>query len=113
RTMLETQPEYLPSSLLIARQRIFFRLQVAPKSLQEINGCCQAAEAVFAEKPSQQTKEPDWFFPLRGGFGDAFRNCLKDALEPFRLDASKNAPPEEQISNSANGLRSFGVVHHF
>jgi hypothetical protein len=38
--------------LLIARQRISYRLKVTPKGLQEVGGGSQAAKAVFAGEPS-------------------------------------------------------------
>ena len=41
---------------------------------------------------------------------DTLRNRLEYSLEPIRLNAAKNLPPEDQVANSPNRLRSLGVV---
>ena len=87
-------------------------MQVASEGLQEVNGCGQAAETVFTAESPKQAEEPHRLLSLGSGLGDAFGNGLENALEPFRLDAAKDLPPEEQISNCSNGLGRFDVVDY-
>jgi oxalate decarboxylase family bicupin protein len=44
--------------------------------------------------------------------GDSFWNCLEDPLEPFRLDASKNAAPKKEIPDGPDGLGRFDIVDY-
>src|SRR5258708_31913905 len=85
---------------------------MAPKSLQEVNGCSQTAETILANGAPKQPEEADRLISLRRRLCDSFGNCLEDSLEPFRLDAPKNAAPEKQIPDSSNGLGRSGIVDY-
>src|SRR5216683_6509890 len=80
------------------------------KGLQEVNGCSQTAETIFADGAPKQLEKPDRLISLRRRLGDSFWNGLEDSLEPLRLDAPKNAAPKKEIPESSNGLRRSGIV---
>src|ERR1700682_4679496 len=82
------------------------------KGLQEVNGRSQTAETVFAEGAPKQPEKSDRLVPLRCRLGDSFWNCLEDPLEPFRLDAPKNAAPKKEIPYRSNGLGRSGIVDY-
>jgi len=83
---------------------------VTPEGLQKVNGCSQAAKTIFAHGAPKQPENADRLISLRCRLSDSFGNCLEDSLEPFRLDAPKNAAPKKQIPDSSNGLGRFGIV---
>src|SRR6266852_4855318 len=85
-------------------------MEMASKGLQEIYGCGQTAQTVFAGEAPKQAEEPDRLFLLCGRLGDSFGNRLEDILEPFRLDAAENLAPEEEISDGTNGFGRSGIV---
>src|SRR3981081_1543440 len=85
---------------------------MASKGLQEIYGCGQTAETIFAAETPKQTEEADRLFSLRCRLGDSFGNCLEDSLEPFRLDAPKNLAPKQEIPDGANGFGRSGIVDY-
>src|SRR5258708_23917421 len=87
-------------------------MQVASEGLQEVKGCGQAEETVFTAESPKQAEEPRRLLSLGSGLGDAFGNGLENTLEPLRLDAAKDLPPEEQISNCSNGLGRFDIVDY-
>src|SRR5712675_2138967 len=86
-------------------------MQVTSQGLQEIDSCSQSAKTVFAKESPKQAEDTHWFISISSGLGDALRNRLEDSLEPIRLNAAKNLPPEDQVANSPNSLRSLGVVN--
>src|SRR5258708_20314759 len=86
-------------------------MQVKFPGLQEIDSCSQSAKTVFAKGSPKQAEDTHWFISISSGLGDALRNRLEDSLEPIRLNAAKNLPPEDQVANSPNSLRSLGVVN--
>src|SRR6266849_8115595 len=83
------------------------------KGLQEVNGCSQTAETIFADGAPKQPEKPDRLISLRCRLGDSFWNCLEDSLEPFRLDTPKNAAPKKEVPDSSNCLGRSGIVHYF
>src|ERR1700675_3174961 len=87
-------------------------MEVTSKGLQEVNGCKQTAEAIFAERPPKQPEKADRLISLGRRLGDSFWNCLEDPLEPFRLDASKNAAPKKEISDGPDGLGGSDIVDY-
>src|SRR5713101_5749293 len=82
------------------------------KGLQEVNACSQTAETIFADGAPKQPEKPDRLISLRCRLGDSFWNCLEDSLEPFRLDAAKYATEKEDVPDSPDRLRRFGIVYY-
>jgi hypothetical protein len=70
-------------------------MQVTSQGLKEIDSCSQSAKTVFAEESPKQAEDIHWFISISSGLGDALRNRLEDSLEPIRLNAAKNLPPED------------------
>jgi hypothetical protein len=87
-------------------------VEVAPKGLQEVNGCGQTAETIFAEGTPKQPEKPDRLISLRRRLGDSFWDGLEDPLEPFRLDAPENAAPKKEIPDCSDGLGRSGIVDY-
>ena len=83
------------------------------QGLQKVDGRGQTAETIFAERSPKEPEKADRLIPFGRRLCDSLRNCLEDPLEPFRLNASKNAPPKEEISDGANRLGRPGIVHYF
>jgi len=88
-------------------------MEVASKGLQKVNGCSQTTKTVFVAETSQHPKKTNRLISLCRRLRYSLGNCLKQTLEPFRLDASKNAPPKKKISDGANGFGRFRIVHDF
>jgi hypothetical protein len=87
-------------------------MEVAPKGLQKVNGCSQTPQTIFVAETPQHAKEADGLISFRSRLRYSFGNCLEETLEPFRLDASKNAAPKKKVPDGANGFGRLGVVHH-
>ena len=85
---------------------------MASKGLQEIYGCGQTAKTIFIEETPKYAEDADGLVSLCRCLGYPLGNCLEDALEPFRLDAPQNLPPEEEIPDGANGFGSSHIVDH-
>src|SRR6202163_4976374 len=88
-------------------------MQVTSKGLQKGDGCGQTAETIFAERSPKQPEKADRLIPFGRRLCDSLRNCLTDPLEPFRLNASKNAAPQKEVPDGANRLGCPGIVHYF
>jgi hypothetical protein len=85
-------------------------MEVTPKGLQKVNGRGQTAQTVFVAETPQHPKEADRLISFRRRLRYSFGNCLKETLEPFGFDTSKNAAPKKKISDGANGFWRFCIV---
>src|SRR5258705_735639 len=86
-------------------------MQVTSQGLQEIDSCSQSAKTVFAKESPKQAEDIHWFISISSGLGDALRNRLEDSLEPIRLNAAKNLPPEDKVANGPKSPRSLCVFN--
>ena len=86
---------------------------MTPETLQEVDTRSKAAKAVLTDRSLQELPEADRFIALRCGRREAFRNRLKDALKPRRLDPPENLPPEHQIANRTDRARRVRAADDF
>jgi hypothetical protein len=87
-------------------------MKVTSKGLQEIYGRGETAKAIFVSEAAKHAEHTNRLVSLGCGLGYTFWNCLEDAFEPIRFNASKNLAPEEEIPDGSNGFRSFCAVHY-
>src|SRR6266436_1410986 len=86
-------------------------MQVTSQGLQEIDSCSQSAKTVFAEESQKHAEDIHRFISISSGLGDTLRNRLEDSLEPIRLNAANNLPPEhlarfpKRLGRAAPGAR--------
>src|SRR5438132_530101 len=85
-------------------------VQASPEALEEVDGCGQATQAVFAQPTPQELPHANGFVALRRRGRETARNRLKESLEPSRLDAPENLLPEHEVAQRADYLWRDHIV---